>query len=112
MIIFETVDKDYNIVSLSQDTWDSHILPGHPEMVGAEGHVQKTVENADNITKDRANQTRYYYMEHGNDLISEYGSSMKVCVSIANGTTKSAYFVDEISQKEILVYGKNKSERP
>jgi len=100
-MIFETVDKDYNTVSLSKSTWENHIVSAHPEMAGSEGDVQQTVENADNTTQDSQRKSRYYYMAHNNHSLSPYGTLIKVCVSIESGSTKSAYCTDYVSSKEI-----------
>lgn len=43
--IFQQTDFFGNLVNLSSDTWDNHIVVEHPEMVGYESLVQQTIKD-------------------------------------------------------------------
>lgn len=43
-LIFSTTDCYGNLVTLSEDTWNTHVTIEHPEMAGLETVVQQTVE--------------------------------------------------------------------
>lgn len=63
--VFRVQDYRNREVVLTQTTWQYHILfdlpndePGHPEMVGHEGTVQRIVQNPAIATRDPNHRTR------------------------------------------------------
>jgi hypothetical protein len=48
-LVFSTTDFYGNLVTLSGDTWNTHIVVDHPDMAGCENLVQETVQDPHEI---------------------------------------------------------------
>lgn len=106
VIIFETNDPLGRIVSLSQATWDEHIVPHHPEMAGEQKKLKKSIEKPDYITRDStfAETQNYYYTHNSIRLPAKY---IQVCVDFGSGgTVKTAYTVNDVDNTETIIYRK------
>jgi hypothetical protein len=104
--IFEVVDPQHNVVTLSQATYDDHIVTRHPEMEDQEIQIQKCVENPDKITKDPDYNTRGYYRDHGDSTLRNFGLYTKVAVNIDSGTIRTAYFTDNMKSGDKILWKK------
>ena len=100
-LIFETTDPNYNVVYLTKEKWEKHIVTKRPQMLGTEKIVQAAVEKPDKTTKSPDYDTRYYYKVHGETDLNIYGDKTKVAVDIDTGWVKTSYFVHNIKKDEI-----------
>lgn len=105
-LIFETVDPQNNYVSLTKAKWESHIIKDHPELINQEYITQKTVEEPNVITADYDNENRFYYREHGDKVLSLWGTMIKVAVSVGSASVSSAYFRDSMTTGERIIWKK------
>lgn len=60
---FTTIDPFGTHVTCSKITWQRHILPGHPEMLGREQEVQRTVKDPDKIFTSSSTHERNIYFK-------------------------------------------------
>ena len=62
MEIFRCTDKDGLTVICTKDTWEHHIVSGHPEMEGQEAIVKTAIENPYQVYQDgkHANRRNIY----------------------------------------------------
>jgi hypothetical protein len=106
-LIFETTDPLNNIISLSSDTWENHILPQHPYLTGDELKVQEVVEKPNIINQDRffLNTFNYYSIIRSTQL-KPFGDYLKVCVDRDSGNIKTAFAVENISTEGKRIYTK------
>ncbi len=54
-------DPRNKIVTLFEDTWEEHIIEGHPEMENHLEDVKMTIENPDIIREGRKSDTELYF---------------------------------------------------
>lgn len=56
-LVFSTTDFYGNLVTLSEDTWNTHVIIEHPAMAGLENLVQKTIQDPYEIRLSTASET-------------------------------------------------------
>jgi hypothetical protein len=56
-LVFSTTDFYGNLVTLSEDTWNAHVIIEHPAMAGFENLVEKTIQGPDIIRLSTASET-------------------------------------------------------
>ena len=110
--IFETTDPLNNIVYLTKERWEEHIVEietGHIELIGEENLVKKAVEYPDNIYEDKKFPGNYNYIyEHSNPFLKLKGQYLKVVVSRdLSGQILTAFPTDAGKQKTKPIYTKN-----
>jgi hypothetical protein len=49
-LVFETSDRWGSSVVCTQSNWETHIVAGHPELLGREDDVRKTIEDPDRVS--------------------------------------------------------------
>jgi hypothetical protein len=77
-------------VTLFQDTWTEHILPGHLEMTGKEADVQAVVTSPTLIL---AGSTNPNYVAYVNDMVtSSRGTPLAVIVDPQEQVICTAYY--------------------
>ena len=75
-IIFETTSALKDIVSMTQEQFEEHIVNHHPEMAGHEKDIQETIEKPNLVYKAKRHpDTRKHFVRktHKNE-ISEYNN--------------------------------------
>jgi hypothetical protein len=107
--IFLTVDPLNNIVYLTNERWNEHILPEHVELYGEEKLIQKTIEDPDSIYLDKEFEcTHIYYYEHKKIELSYYGNYLKVVVGRElQGQILTAYIDIKSKENTKEIYIKN-----
>ncbi len=107
-IIFETTDPNNNIISLSEDTWENHVIKRHSYMRSHDDAVKKVITNPKSVHPSNAiTPTRIYYDMHGIPELTYIGDLLKVAVNIDNGSVKTAVVTRKITEDNPLYERKN-----
>ena len=85
-VVIEATDPFGNRLSCTEDTWEGHVLPGHPEMDGLVEEAKQAITNPSKITKSGHSQTEMCYYR---DAPSPYGGRiMKIVATVKPGRTR------------------------
>ena len=76
-------------VTLHQDTWDTHIIVHHPEMIGFEAEVERVVSMPTAIHASTSVAGSFLFVNSG--IVDANGRFLRVAVG-ADRSVKSAYF--------------------
>jgi hypothetical protein len=68
-LAFTTTDVKGNTVICAASTWNSHIAPDHPEMVGRHGDVKDTLESPDAILLSTSSPRALIHQKVTADLV-------------------------------------------
>jgi hypothetical protein len=108
--IFETTDPLGNVIYLTNERF-YHITLGHPELHGEEKSIKLTVEDPDNVYRDKEYDTTFcYYRQHDNVILRSYGTNIKVVVDRnLQGQIKTAYVTNSNKERTENFYKKPKT---
>jgi len=70
-------------VTLFKDTWDSHILVGHPEMAGKIDALQRTIINPTVVVVSQSTSQHYVFVNHDETVGSDSPLTAMVTISEA-----------------------------
>ena len=102
--IFNTTDFFGNLVSLSEQTWNVHIITEHTEMFGCEALVEKTVKDPFEVRLSTAYDTGVAFISAPG--VGSHAEGIRVIVAYADtnyekgastGKVTTAYPVDIIN---------------
>lgn len=105
-VIFKTTSALKDIVLMTQEQFEEHIVNHHPEMEGHETEIQETIEKPNLIYKaKRYPETRKHFVRktHKNE-ISEYNNVIVEYNSENIGEVKTSYYSDNLERGGDYVY--------
>lgn len=109
--IINTANHDGVRIVLETDTYNNHILDGHPEMASNVAAIQDSIENPTYIIKGAQNENNRYYITKS--PVSTYPKLyIKTVVNQKNpniGYIRTSYFTRNVDlEKEgVVLYEKN-----
>jgi len=97
--IFTTSDVFGSPVTLSQSTWNNHIISGHPEMIGNETATQATIENPQYVYRSTKNtDSKVFFAKTEKSTYPNIYTGVVVGYDgNANGRVKTAYVARKIT---------------
>ena len=107
-IVFKTTSALDNIVTMTQETFDEHIVKHHPEMSGHEEDIRETIEKPNLIYKAKRfpeKRKQFVRKTHRNE-ISEYNNVIVEYDSEEKGYVKTSYYSEDIERGGDCVYFK------
>lgn len=110
-IIFRTTDTLDRIITLDSQTWNDHVIMGHPEMSGNEAALKETIENPDFVYGSGTNPKReLYFAKQKNSTFPSLYTRAVVEFNGSQGTVTTAFFCKEIQgvNPEAIKYVKPK----
>ena len=93
-IVFITSDPLNNVITLSKDVWEKHIIVGHEDMKGRESEVQRCIEDPLIIAGDKEPKyptNNYYRITEDTTIHNTDVRYTKVSVNISTSSIKSAF---------------------
>jgi len=97
--VFTTSDVFGYSVTLSQSTWNNHIISGHPEMIGNETATQRTIENPQYVYQSIRNaDSKVFFAKTAESSYPQIYTSVVVDYDgNTNGEVKTAYVTRKIT---------------
>ena len=111
MNILKCQDKDRIPVVCSDDTWNKHILPKHPEIDGCEAHVKAVIEHPRLVYQDSTDLNKLILYSPAVLPKASHSRYLRVAISYKNnrflgkrGYIESAMGCWNIRKGDILVW--------
>jgi hypothetical protein len=98
--VFETTDKFGKRIVLTSETYNNHILVGHPEMKGNANAMQDTVENPKWIVESKQNPSRWLYI--GKSESANY-PMVNIKTVVDHSSTDVGYVITGFVQKKVNI---------
>ena len=105
-IVFETTSVFKDIVKMTQDTFEKHIVVHHPEMQGHENDIKETIQCPTVVYKAKRfpdKRKQFVRKTHKNEF-SKYNNVIVEYDTEQNGYVKTSYYSEDLERGGDYVY--------